>query len=80
MNNFLYYILSTMLPIDKIIGKVFPIFGAILLLGNFSLSVSLLINQASIPELSFANMYPKNTPIFPLLSDEEISTLAKKVA
>jgi len=64
---FVYYILSTMLPIDKVIGKLFPIFGAILLLGTVSLSISLLINQAPIPELSFTNMHPENTPIFPLL-------------
>lgn len=64
---FVYYILSTMLPIDKMIGKIFPVFGAILLIGTVSLGVSLVFNQAPVPELSIANMHPENTPIFPLL-------------
>ncbi|MBU5267043.1 carbon starvation CstA family protein [Virgibacillus proomii] len=62
-----YYILSTMLPIDKIIGKLFPIFGIFLLVGTLSLGVSLVINQAPIPEISITNMHPENTPVFPLL-------------
>src|SRR5690625_5394062 len=31
---FAYYFLSTILPIDKIIGRFYPYFGAILLLGT----------------------------------------------
>lgn len=62
-----YYILSTMLPIDKIIGKLFPIFGIFLLVGTLSLGISLVINQAPIPEISITNMHPENTPVFPLL-------------
>ncbi|WP_077301778.1 carbon starvation CstA family protein [Virgibacillus pantothenticus] len=62
-----YYILSTMLPIDKLIGKLFPIFGAFLLVGTLALGISLVINQAPIPEVSLTNLHPEKTPIFPLL-------------
>lgn len=62
-----YYILSTMLPIDKIIGKIFPIFAALLLVGTIALAVSLIWNQAPIPEISLANTHPEGEPIFPLL-------------
>ncbi|TRM11657.1 carbon starvation protein A [Lentibacillus cibarius] len=64
---FVYYILSTMLPIDKIIGKFFPIFGSLLLIGTVTLGISLVINQAPIPEISFTNLHPDGQAIFPLL-------------
>ncbi|SHG28168.1 carbon starvation CstA family protein [Ornithinibacillus halophilus] len=64
---FVYYILSTMLPIDKIIGKLFPIFGILLLLSTISLGIGLVVTQAPIPELSFTNIHPEEAPIFPLL-------------
>ncbi|WP_249870713.1 carbon starvation CstA family protein [Oceanobacillus saliphilus] len=64
---FMYYMLSTMLPIDKIIGKLYPIFGMLLLLGTISLGISLVINQAPIPEVSLTNIHPGGQPIFPLL-------------
>ena len=64
---FVYYILSTLLPIDKIIGKLFPLFGGLLLVGTISLGIGLLVKQAPIPELSLANLHPESTPIFPLL-------------
>ena len=28
---FIYYILATLLPVDKIIGRIYPFFGALLL-------------------------------------------------
>jgi carbon starvation protein CstA len=34
---FLYYIASTLFPIDTIIGKVYPLFGAILLVGSLAM-------------------------------------------
>ena len=39
---FLYYVLATMFPVDKIIGRLYPIFGALLLLGSLALLVALL--------------------------------------
>ncbi|WP_054955508.1 carbon starvation CstA family protein [Paenibacillus dakarensis] len=62
-----YYILATLLPIDKIIGRFYPIFGAMLLVASVGVGVMLIIQQAPIPELSFANMHPDNMPIFPML-------------
>ncbi|MBR4750959.1 MAG: carbon starvation protein A [Thermoguttaceae bacterium] len=48
---FLYYILATMFPVDKIIGKLYPIFGAILLLGSMALLVALLRESFKDPSL-----------------------------
>ncbi|WP_339146379.1 MULTISPECIES: carbon starvation protein A [unclassified Sutcliffiella] len=64
---FIYYIFATMLPIDKVIGRLYPIFGALLLISALGVGASLIITGAPIPELSFTNMHPDNVPIFPLL-------------
>ncbi len=64
---FIYYIFATMLPIDKVIGRLYPIFGALLLISALGVGASLVISGAPIPELSFTNMHPDNVPIFPLL-------------
>lgn len=64
---FLYYILATLLPVDKIIGRLYPYFGALLVISAFGVGIGLIITGAPIPELSFTNMHPGNLPIFPLI-------------
>ena len=48
---FLYYIVATLLPIDKIIGRIYPVFAIALLFMAFGLMVCLFIKWPSIPEL-----------------------------
>ncbi|ABO51459.1 carbon starvation protein CstA [Desulforamulus reducens MI-1] len=62
-----YYVFATLLPVDKIIGKVYPFFGALLLIMAFGVAGSLLVQGYHIPELTFANLHPKGAPIWPLL-------------
>ncbi|MEQ2529523.1 carbon starvation protein A [Robertmurraya yapensis] len=64
---FVYYILATLLPVDKIIGRLYPYFGAILLISAVGVGVGLLVTGAPIPEISLSNFHPDNAPIFPLL-------------
>lgn len=69
---FLYYLLATMVPIDKLIGKVYPIFGISLLVMAVGLLFALFFEGYQIPELSlsnFRNMHtdPEKFPVFPLL-------------
>lgn len=64
---FVYYFLSTILPIDKIIGRFYPIFGAVLLFGTLGVGVMLLFSDYTIPELTLTNMHPENVPVFPIL-------------
>lgn len=64
---FIYYLLATFLPIDKVIGRFYPIFGALLLISAVGVGVMLVVTGASIPELTLANLHPDNAPIFPLL-------------
>lgn len=64
---FAYYLIATLLPIDKVIGRIYPYFGALLLFSAAGIGIGLVVTGAPIPELSFQNMHPDNAPIFPLL-------------
>lgn len=64
---FIYYIFATLLPIDKLIGRLYPYFGALLLISAFGVGLGLVITGAPIPELSLSNFHPDEAPIFPLL-------------
>lgn len=63
-----YYFLATLLPIDKIIGRFYPLFALLLIGVTFALMVVLFINGKDFyPELTFSNLHPKKLPIFPLM-------------
>ena len=79
---FAYYIIATMLPVDKVIGKIYPLFAFSLIFMALALLVGLLIKQPAIPELwgnlSLANLnenpdwlgrekFVGNNPVFPCL-------------
>lgn len=69
---FIYYVLATLLPIDKLIGKIYPLFGAALLFMAVGIAFSIIYNGAPVPEVTFEslhNMHPdaENYPIFPML-------------
>ena len=72
---FIYYICATLFPVDKIIGKVYPLFGLLLILGTVALFVRLIYEGISDPALlteseTFkAGMFTaaKNQPILPML-------------
>ncbi len=46
---FVYYVLATLFPVDKIIGRVYPFFGLLLFLGTGALLVSLLWTACGSP-------------------------------
>ena len=48
---FAYYIIATLLPIDKIIGKIYPFFAAALLFMALGLMLCLFVKWPSLPEL-----------------------------
>lgn len=65
---FLYYFLSTYLPIDKIIAKIYPFFGLTLILVTIGLGFSILQNGDTLYKLSlFKNLHPTSEPMFPIL-------------
>lgn len=63
----IYYFLATILPVDKIIGKLYPVFGVVLLVMAIGIGGGLLIGDFNIPELALANLHPKQLPVWPLL-------------
>lgn len=65
---FLYYILATLLPVDKIIGKVYPLFAGALLFMAAGILVMLYVKNPDLPEMwnGFGTKYESN-PIFPMM-------------
>ena len=68
---FLYYILATLLPIDKIIGKIYPLFAVALLFMAVGILVMLYVKSPDLPELweGMQNTHPQasSNPIFPMM-------------
>lgn len=66
-----YYILATLLPIDKLIGRLYPIFGFALLFMAIGIMVSLFLRPDSLPEFTEAMAYTRPdadvNPIFPMM-------------
>ncbi len=62
-----YYFIATILPIDKIIARFYPIFGAILLVMAISLGVSIIFTDNPIPEITLSNLHPQQLTIWPML-------------
>ena len=48
---FAYYVIATLLPIDKIIGRIYPLFAVALLFMAVALLVGLVVKWPSLPEL-----------------------------
>ncbi|WP_102347676.1 carbon starvation CstA family protein [Bacillus sp. Marseille-P3661] len=64
---FAYFALAAVLPINKVIGKIYPIFGIILIIMAVSIGVGLFFQEQAIPNLTFENLHPGELPIWPLL-------------
>ncbi len=66
---FVYYFVSTIVPIDKIIGRIYPFFGAILMFMAFGIAGAMIYHHLAIPEITdMANYtHPGGTPWWPAL-------------
>lgn len=68
---FIYYILATLLPVDKIIGKIYPLFAIALLFMAVGILVMLYVNHPTLPEFwdGLKNTHPDAAalPIFPIM-------------
>ena len=65
-----YYILATVLPVDKVIGRFYPLFGGALLFMAIALLVYLLVSGVMIPDGfsdGLASRHPKGLPVFPVM-------------
>ena len=62
-----YYVLATLLPIDKLIGKLYPVFGVILIVMALSVLGGIAFGGYTIPEITLANLHPDNLPVWPFM-------------
>ena len=68
---FAYYIAATLFPVDKIIGRVYPFFGALLVIGSIAISVALVAagfrNPAILDDCAGFAAFQGENPLFPCL-------------
>ena len=64
----IYYILATLLPIDKVIGKLYPVFGVILIIMAVGIIGGIVFSEGyTMPEIRLENMNPKGLPVWPYM-------------
>ena len=70
---FAYYFVSTFFPIDKIIGRIYPVFGALLILASLAIFIGIVPNLNVLDEFCFNDImsnfhkHPAGQPIIPML-------------
>ncbi len=65
---FIYFLIATLFPLDKIIGRVYPIFGLLFLIMVILITGTLILNpNYTIPEFTTPGLYLTDKPIFPFL-------------
>ncbi len=63
----IYYFIATFVPIDKIIGKIYPLFGFCLIFMAVGVAVGLATHGFTIPEITLHSLHPSKTPIWPVM-------------
>lgn len=66
---FLYYLVATMFPIDKIIGNIYPVFAIALLFMAIGIMVMLFVRHPVLPEIwdGLPGTTYESNPIFPMM-------------
>ncbi|MBC2734065.1 MAG: carbon starvation protein A [Desulfobacteraceae bacterium] len=63
-----YYFLATILPVDKIIGRIYPVFGAVLIFMAVGTIAMLIVKGYDFyPQRTFSNVNPQDLPLWPLM-------------
>lgn len=63
----IYYFIATFLPIDKVIGRLYPFFGFCLIFMAVGVGTMLFVHGYHIPEIAFVNEHPQGTPVWPIM-------------
>lgn len=67
---FAYYFAAAFFPVDKVIGRIYPIFGGLLILASLAILVTLVPHVGLLQEVDFGgplNRHPDGEPIMPML-------------
>ena len=62
-----YYVAATLLPIDKIIGRLYPVFGTVLIIMAAGIMGGIVFGGYKVPELTLANLHPEGLPVWPYM-------------
>ncbi len=63
-----YYFIATILPVDKVIGKLYPIFGLSLLIMALGIGSKLLFSpEYTLPAFTMKNMHPDGVPVWAVM-------------
>ena len=73
-----YYLIATLFPIDKIIGKIYPIFGAILLLSAVGVFAGIFIQGYQLDNIDFSHGLKGIFDIYPMFNAEGNSGVGTK--
>ena len=63
----IYYVLATLLPIDKMIGKLYPVFGIMLLVMALGILGGTIFGGYNIPEITLQDLHPDGLQIWPFM-------------
>lgn len=64
---FVYYFLATIIPVDKLIGKIYPLFGLALLVMAFGIGTMIVVKGYQLPAFTTASLHPAGLPIWAIL-------------
>ena len=64
----LYFVMATLFPIDKIIGKFYPVLGIMLIIGTGFVLVGFMIKGVNLQNLNLSNfnIHPNHLPLIPM--------------
>ncbi len=62
-----YYVLATLLPIDKVIGRLYPVFGVVLIVMAACILYGVHRGAYRLPELTLENLHPEGLPVWPYM-------------
>lgn len=62
-----YYLFASIWPIDKVIGRIYPVFGAVLIIMAVGIVFGILHGGYTIPEITLQNLHPKDLPVWPFM-------------
>lgn len=65
-----YYLIATLFPIDKIIGRIYPIFGAILLLSAIGVFIGIFVKGYQLDNIDFSNGLSGVFDVYPMFNAE----------
>jgi len=62
-----YYVLATLLPVDKLIGRLYPVFGVTLIMMAVGIIGGIIVGGYTIPEITLNNLHPDGLPVWPFM-------------